>query len=876
MQEIRLTTKDGDTCFLQSLPMGIKLYVIPQKPPLEPGIFDTFSLGLRITSIVRALYCLRYREQYDTEDGLASLRMRDGEITLRFSFSHHPEQSFFCHFSIADSKELLSFLDRSVSGKSLAGYRTSSATVRRTRVGRNEPCPCGSGKKYKRCCMNKAADGTIPEELAPYREVSDIAVQEALAMAAENRAVLSDPEFWCDLGAVLGTVNEPDKANSCFAKALSIDRNCFKATVNWAATLHTQGKTEEALRKIEEVPAGKFRREIIKVNILQAQGRHIEAIALYEQAIEQEPDFHLPYARLLVSLQETNHPLFEYWLEKSVAAVPESPHVAHIYCYHLLRQNRLQELLDADWIDTLESGAGQMDVIGRNAEDPFLIVEAQLFRAAAVIAETHSQKALEEAISILTAADPNWHLCDVAKLLSAAAANLGKPGLIEISYGRVCPVCRTNGIGIPRFVESLVARAHLNTGNLEDALRYCERVLERDPDCEVSLWDYWWGLDELGQTQEAISIAKKLYDINSRIPHITYNLGYLCGKTGQLGDAIHYYEQQVQKQPRHRMAYENLSFIYLLAKNEKKASECFEQFVDQVTAEVIESTQDVTKFDEDTEGGVTLTEFVSAKRRKFDKLVEFCRVSKNSASFSLDLVEVNHTSEPILGAEVSIGTTKYSVEDLLNCVRRPNGHSEWEVRFQLEMEQSGDYSVIFRILRAHIPGFQRLPDEAKISLVEGQRAVNERSRDYSPAVVMLAKAVEVTLKQLIFDPYMQACRVECDIEREIKIAFSDKSAAQVQNFLKFIEKGQHFELGSMAHVLKLCNGSLGKRMFLVKKLRDFIVEDLKIVELLGNDTVQKIEILAEHYRNPAAHATIFDRNKAEEARAIALEILKTF
>jgi len=23
------------------------------------------------------------------------------------------------------------------------------------RVGRNEPCPCGSGKKFKRCCMVK-------------------------------------------------------------------------------------------------------------------------------------------------------------------------------------------------------------------------------------------------------------------------------------------------------------------------------------------------------------------------------------------------------------------------------------------------------------------------------------------------------------------------------------------------------------------------------------------------------------------------------------------------------------------------------------------------------------------------------------------------
>ena len=23
------------------------------------------------------------------------------------------------------------------------------------KVGRNDPCPCGSGKKYKKCCLNK-------------------------------------------------------------------------------------------------------------------------------------------------------------------------------------------------------------------------------------------------------------------------------------------------------------------------------------------------------------------------------------------------------------------------------------------------------------------------------------------------------------------------------------------------------------------------------------------------------------------------------------------------------------------------------------------------------------------------------------------------
>lgn len=30
------------------------------------------------------------------------------------------------------------------------------APARSARVGRNEPCPCGSGKKFKRCCADKA------------------------------------------------------------------------------------------------------------------------------------------------------------------------------------------------------------------------------------------------------------------------------------------------------------------------------------------------------------------------------------------------------------------------------------------------------------------------------------------------------------------------------------------------------------------------------------------------------------------------------------------------------------------------------------------------------------------------------------------------
>jgi len=33
-------------------------------------------------------------------------------------------------------------------------------------IGRNEPCPCGSGKKYKRCCALKVNQTSLPMRLA--------------------------------------------------------------------------------------------------------------------------------------------------------------------------------------------------------------------------------------------------------------------------------------------------------------------------------------------------------------------------------------------------------------------------------------------------------------------------------------------------------------------------------------------------------------------------------------------------------------------------------------------------------------------------------------------------------------------------------------
>jgi preprotein translocase subunit SecA len=36
------------------------------------------------------------------------------------------------------------------------GKKVEPIRNRTQRVGRNDPCPCGSGKKYKNCCMRTA------------------------------------------------------------------------------------------------------------------------------------------------------------------------------------------------------------------------------------------------------------------------------------------------------------------------------------------------------------------------------------------------------------------------------------------------------------------------------------------------------------------------------------------------------------------------------------------------------------------------------------------------------------------------------------------------------------------------------------------------
>jgi uncharacterized protein YecA (UPF0149 family) len=42
------------------------------------------------------------------------------------------------------------------SGEEIAGRVLPIRTT--PKIGRNDPCPCGSGKKFKKCCLEKTAE----------------------------------------------------------------------------------------------------------------------------------------------------------------------------------------------------------------------------------------------------------------------------------------------------------------------------------------------------------------------------------------------------------------------------------------------------------------------------------------------------------------------------------------------------------------------------------------------------------------------------------------------------------------------------------------------------------------------------------------------
>ena len=53
--------------------------------------------------------------------------------------------------------------EAAIAGSQKSDHKPQPVRNAAKRVGRNDPCPCGSGKKFKSCCMRKGAGATCVE-----------------------------------------------------------------------------------------------------------------------------------------------------------------------------------------------------------------------------------------------------------------------------------------------------------------------------------------------------------------------------------------------------------------------------------------------------------------------------------------------------------------------------------------------------------------------------------------------------------------------------------------------------------------------------------------------------------------------------------------
>ncbi len=214
--------------------------------------------------------------------------------------------------------------------------------------GRNDPCSCGSGKKYKHCCEGKVAFQTrapssaelnqlgalyntgryaelenhalflikqYPDSGIPWRGLS-LALQmqgkDALhALQKTAELIPGDANVHSNLGLALLDLGQAAAAASSFRRALKIKPDFAEVHSNLGYALYILGQYEDArasCRRALELKPDFAEAHNNLGNALKALGLLDNAIASYRHALKIKPDFAMVHNNLGLALQALEQP----------------------------------------------------------------------------------------------------------------------------------------------------------------------------------------------------------------------------------------------------------------------------------------------------------------------------------------------------------------------------------------------------------------------------------------------------------------------------------------------------------------------------------------------------------------------------------------
>ncbi len=71
-----------------------------------------------------------------------------------------------------------------------------------SQIGRNDPCPCGSGKKYKKCCLGKTSEQINPQQpvsklknILTYKDVNPMTTSQIFSRLQALGVAVDEPQF---------------------------------------------------------------------------------------------------------------------------------------------------------------------------------------------------------------------------------------------------------------------------------------------------------------------------------------------------------------------------------------------------------------------------------------------------------------------------------------------------------------------------------------------------------------------------------------------------------------------------------------------------------------------------------------------------------
>ncbi len=196
--------------------------------------------------------------------------------------------------------------------------------------GRNDPCPCGSGKKYKKCCSDKPDAGPArppwqppPQagaQVAPgHQEIGALVSlfnQQRYAEAERlARSMIRDfPHFgfgWKVLGAASNQMGRGADALASLRKAAELLPDDEEVQYNLGSTLHKLGRLDEAVasyRRALQARPGYAEAHCNLGNTLMELGQPADAEASLRRALQIRPDFTEAFNSLALLLNTQGDP----------------------------------------------------------------------------------------------------------------------------------------------------------------------------------------------------------------------------------------------------------------------------------------------------------------------------------------------------------------------------------------------------------------------------------------------------------------------------------------------------------------------------------------------------------------------------------------